>query len=85
MTRMKEHLRIKSKTSLEKTGKIKTEAVSYLIKIRQLHRLELMFETMFKNRVQNHVECHDRNRVENHDRTVFKTVFKNAFEIMFEN
>ena len=42
--------------------------MSYLIEIRQLHRLEHMFKTMFKNRVQNHVENHDRNRVENHDR-----------------
>ena len=42
--------------------------MSYLIEIRQLHRLEHMFKTMFKNRVLNRVENRDRNRVENHDR-----------------
>ena len=42
--------------------------MSYLIEIRQLHRLEHMFKTMLNIRVQNRVENHDRNRVENHDR-----------------
>ena len=46
----------------------KLKLVSYLIEIRQLHRLEHMFKTMFKNHVQNRVENHDRNRLENHDR-----------------
>ena len=55
-TRMKEDIRIKSKTSFEKTGDIETEASVYLIEIRQLHRLELMFKTMFKNRVRNRVQ-----------------------------
>ena len=42
--------------------------MSYLIEIRQLHRLERIFKTMLKNRDQNRVENRDRNRVENHDR-----------------
>ena len=46
LIRMKEDLRIKSKTSLEKTSNIETEA--YLIEIRQLFRLEHMFKTMFE-------------------------------------
>ena len=58
--RMKEDLRIKSKTSLEK--------MSYLIEIRQLFQLELMFETMFKTVF----------------KTKFKTMFKSTFITTFE-
>ena len=65
---MKENFRIKSKTSLKKTGNLESEASVLFNRIRQLHRLEHIFKTMLKNRVQNRVENHDRNRVANHDR-----------------
>ena len=71
-TRMKEDLRIKSKTSLEKTGNIKTEASDYLIEIRQLLRLDLNFKTMFKTVFKTIFK------------TVFKIVFKTVFKIVFK-
>ena len=65
-TRMKEDLRIKSKTSLEKTGYIETELVSFLSEIKQLFRLELLVRYHVRNHVQNHVQNHVRNNVPNH-------------------
>ena len=48
-TRMKENLRIKSKTSLKKLVIWKLKLVSYLIEIQQLLRLQHVFKTMFKS------------------------------------
>ena len=48
-TRMKENLRIKSKTSLKKLVIWKLKLVSYLIEKRQLFRLELMFKPCSKS------------------------------------
>ena len=45
-TRMKEDVREKSKTSLEKTGHIETEIMKCFVQIRLVFRLENMFKTM---------------------------------------
>ena len=65
---MKEDLRVKSKMSLEKTGKMETEANELLRGIRLVFRLEFMFKTMFENMF----------------KIMFKTVLKSMFETMFE-
>ena len=69
LTRMKEDLREKSKTSLEKTGNIETEA-NELLRGNKMFRLEFVFKTMFetvlKNRVQNSVQNNVRNSVQYH-------------------
>ena len=68
-TRMKEYLRIKSKTSFEKTGNIETEAHEYcFVEIRLVFRLEFVFKTKFKTIF----------------KTMFKTVFKTTFETVFK-
>ena len=59
----------------------KLKLVSYLIEIRQLHQLELMFKTMCKNRVQkqvqNFVQNHVQNHVQNRVRKIKKIANKN--------
>ena len=71
-TRMKEDLRIKSKTSLEKTGNIETEANELL----RGNKIGVPSWVRVQNHVQNHVENH----VQNHVQTMFKTMFKTVFE-----
>ena len=68
-TRMKEDLREKSKTSLEKLGNIETEANELL------RENKIGVPTWV--RVQNHVQIHVRNRIQ----TMFEIVFKNVLEI----
>ena len=85
-TRMKEDLRIKSKTSLENIGNIETEASD-------LFNRNMKYETIptwthvqnhDQNHVQNHGQNHGQNHAENYVQTVFKTVFKTTFETLFE-
>ena len=63
-TQMKEDLRIKSKTSFEKTGNIQTEAHELL------RENKIGVPTWV--RVQNHVQNHDQN----HYKTMFKTIYE---------
>ena len=63
-TRMKEDLRIKSKTSLEKTGNIETEA-------------SVFFN---RNSSTSPTRTYVLNHVENHVKILFKTMFKTRFE-----
>ena len=59
-TRMKEDLRIKSKTSLEQTGNIETEA-------NELPRgNKIGVQNHVQNRIQNHVRNHVHNHGQNH-------------------
>ena len=58
---MKEDLREKSKTSLEKTGNIETEANELL----RGNKIEVPTSVRVRNRVQNHVQNSDQIRVQN--------------------
>ena len=73
---MKEDLRIKSKTSIEKTGNIETEATELprenKIDFPTWVAFETMFKTMFKD------------MFETMFKTMFKTIFKTTFKTMFE-
>ena len=69
---MKEDLRINSKTSLEKTGNIETEASVLFHPNTSSTPTWTHVQNHVQNRVQNRVENHDRNRVENDDRNRFQ-------------
>ena len=71
-TRKKEDLRIKSKTSLEKTSNIKTEA-------------SILFNTNTTTTTSTHIQNHVLHYVQNHVKTVFKTVFKTLFKTVSIN
>ena len=60
---MKEDLRIKSKTSLEKTGNIQTEANELL----RQNKIGVPTRVRVRNHVQNHVQIHVKNHIRNHD------------------
>ena len=62
-TRMKEDFRIKSKTTLEKTGNIETQANELL----RGNKLGVPAWVYARNHVQNHVQNHIQNHVRNHD------------------
>ena len=73
ITRMKEDLRIKSKTSLEKTSNIETEDdVLFNRNTTTIPTLTHFF----------YVQNHFRNCVINRVQTMFKTMFKAVFEII---
>ena len=84
-TRMKEDLRIKSKTSLEKPGNIETEASVFFYRSTsttptcthvQIHVKKTVFKTVLKTMIETVLKT----MIE----TVSKTVLKNTFEMMFE-
>ena len=62
-TRMKEDLRIKSKTSLGKTGNIETEASVLFNRNSTTSPTWSQLQNHVQNRVQNHVQNHVQNRV----------------------
>ena len=66
ITRIKEDLREKSKTSLEKTGNTETEANELLRgnKIDVLTSIVFVFETVFKNHVQTSIQNRIQNRIQ---------------------
>ena len=79
-TRMREDLREKSKTSLEKTGNIETEANELLrwnkigvptwVRVRK--RVRNLVQNHIQSRVQNHIQSRVQNRVQNHVRKIKK-------------
>ena len=79
-TRMKEYLRIKSKTSLEKTGNMETEASVLFNRNTSTTPTWTHVQTMFKHRVQNRVENHDRNRVENSVQNCVQNLVQNCVQ-----
>ena len=64
-TRMKEDLRIKSKTSLEETGNIETEASVLFNRNSTTSPTWSQLQNHVQNRVQNRVENRVQNRVQN--------------------
>ena len=81
-TRMKGDLRIKSKTSFEKTGNIETEANELFrgnkIGVPTWGRVQNRVQNHLQNHVQNYVQNHDQNDVQNHlQSNVQKHVRKN--------
>ena len=71
--RMKEDLRIKSKTSLEKLVTWKLKLMNCFEEIRLGFRLEFVFKTMFKTVFKTVLK------------TVFRTVFNTVFKTVFKN
>ena len=69
-TRKKEDIREKSKTSLEKTGNIQSEANELLhrnkIGVPTSVHVQNHVQNHFQNRVQNHFQIRVRNHVQNH-------------------
>ena len=84
-TLMKEDLRVKSKTSLEKTGNIETEANELLrwnkigvpTWVRVGNRVRNRVQNHIQSRVQNHIQSCFQNRVQNHVRKIKKIANKN--------
>ena len=87
-TQMKEDIRIKYKTSLEKIGNIETEASV----IFNRNTTTTSTGTHVQNRVQNHVQIHVKTEfktvfktmIKTISKTIFKTVCKTVFKTMFE-
>ena len=80
-TRMKEELRIKSKTSLEKTDNTEIEA-SFLF---NRNTTTIPTWTDVENHVQNHVQNHVSNRVQNHVQTRVRNCVRNRVQNRVQN
>ena len=79
-TRMKEDIRIKSKTSLEKTGNIETEA-SVLFN----RNTTTKSWTHVQNHVQNSVQNHVQNLVQNHVKKCVHSHVQNSVQNHVQN
>ena len=75
-TRMKEDLRRKSKTSLEKTGNIETEASVLFSRNSTTSPTWSQLQNHVLNRVQNHFQNRIQNRVQNRVQNRFRKKIK---------
>ena len=76
-TRLKEDLRIKSKTSFKKTGNIETDANDLLLGYKIGVPTSVHVQNRVRNRGQNYVQYHVQSHVQNHVRKIKKIVNKN--------
>ena len=81
---MKEYLKLKSKTSVENTGYIETEAHELLRGKKLVFRLEFVFKPIFKIMFETMFKTVFKTMFQTMFQTMFKTLFKTMFKTMFK-